>query len=519
MKKTKFLYMLLPVFLLGNSTFKTSKGNEVILPFATNTIIKANNTSTNSNKDDSNFKYEFISNQKFDVDPSDEYEHVVTSTKNNNNKNEIQGRNVDMGTYPDYKEDNDSFQNASPLFSVGDYQVDKINITRYYYATISQKKTSIYPWAKKYVDKDFYSFDVTSNGVLAIDLTNIPENCDYDLRLYKQEDTPNSKTNEINFDLPIAFSNKECSDEHIAVNSVPGTYYAVVFSFLDKTFDNDHPYKITMTQKANTSLNSFSYDIAKGKENGDVAALWLSQYKPLGITPVTLQDTDSSKLKINNYEDYPFIRHLADKNNSIDNYVNYAVLYIWDLKTKAIISAIAKQLVEKLMKDNRLENDAQYKTNIRNSTEGLVLSIESVSISTISLVCTIAEVSAFLGPLGLMFDLTSFALAVEGLILALNNNSKFIATKQDIIAFLVSMQQTFSVGNGSDANEVKMLRLRYHFDNNDKEHILNWSPAYSASDYNFYNSNTIFSNIEHSDISGSLSGIKNADDIKKLLGV
>lgn len=523
MKKNKLLYILLPLLLVSGNVFRTNKGSDVIIPLVPNNLLKLESSVNITNENSTKFDYEFVSNQKFAIDPSDKYEKIgdrILSYKSNN----IENRSVDMGKYPDTKEDNDSFQNATPIFKITDYQQDKINVKRDNLATISQKKTSIFPWAKKYVDKDFYSFDVNSIGKFTVELGSIPENCNYDLSLWKLENNIDTKLSSLDFNNPLAISAGKNSYEVISVDSSPGTYFICVYSYNDETFDNEHPYHISFTQKADTSKNDFIYNIEEGKKNSDIGALWTSQYKPLGITPVTIRNSDA-RVKIDNFNENPFVRNLGEKYNSIDNYINYAVLYIWDLKTKAIISEIAKELLLELKKNPNWVDNKQYQINLTSSSFGFTLSVVSTGIDALSVYIAasavkegiLATIGAALGPIGLGIDVISLGLAIYTLCMCFQSDTSYVTSKAEFESFLTSMRDTFSVGEGSNDKEVKILRLRYHFDNEGNDHFLNFSPSVSANDYNFYNNKYIYSNDSDFPISGTISGLKSTEEIKKIL--
>lgn len=523
MKKNKLQYILLPLLLVSGNTFKTNKGSDVITPFVPNNLLKLESSVNEIDGNSTKFNFEFISDQKFAIDPSDKYEKIgdrILSYKSNN----IENRFVDMGKYPDTKEDNDSFQNATPIFKITDFQQDKVNVKRDNLATISQKKTSIFPWAKKYVDKDFYSFDVNSIGKFTVELGSIPENCNYDLRLWKLDNNIDTKLSSLDFYNPLAISEGQNTTEVISIDSTPGTYFICVYSYKDETFNNEDPYHISFTQKADTSRKDFIYNIEEGKKSGDIGAIWTSQYKPLGITPVTIRNSDA-RVKIDNFNENPFIRNIDEKYNSIDNYLNYAVLYIWDLKTKLIISEIAKELLSELKKNPNWVDNKQYVINITTSAVGFGLTAASTAVDALAVTISakavtegiLASIAPYLGPIGLVLDAASLGLAIYSLCMCFQTDTKFVASKAEFESFLTSMRDTFSVGEGSNDKEVKILRLRYHFDNEGNDHFLNFSPSVSANDYNFYNNKYIYSNDSDLPIGGTISGLKSTEEIEKIL--
>ncbi len=116
------------------------------------------------------------------------------------------------------------------------------------------------------------------------------------------------------------------------------------------------------------------YYINSGKSAGDVGAIWISDYKPLGYTPVTLRNSNAT-INIENYSTYPYIRGLADTYNSKDNYINYAVLYVWDLKTRAMLSALAQELVKLVDEQTDWDSNSEQNINIAMNSTSLVVTV------------------------------------------------------------------------------------------------------------------------------------------------
>lgn len=418
--------------------------------------------------------------------------------------------------FNDCFEDNDSFSNATNIYHAGQDKTGVYIHSVWCQATISQKKSGWWLWEKTYIDKDFYSFDMVSTGTLEVTLSNIPTNCDYDLRLFKLEDSPNANCNDLSFDNYIGLSASLKSTETIKINATPGTYYACVYSFQDKTFDNDNPYTIKFEESVNTSRKGSYYNINTGRNNGDVGAVWLSDYKPLGYSPVTIRNSNSKK-KVTNYDTYPYIKGLADTYNSKESYINYAVLYVWDIETRATISALAEALVKVIDSQTDWDSSVEKNVNISMNTTSLFLTIGGIVISCIPFLNVAASVVTSLEILGYAVNIESLGMSLASFIMCFQSGSNFISSKKDLLSYLISVQQTFSVGKGSNNNEVKMMRYRYRFESENSNLYLNWSPFYVSSDYNFYNDDYIRFQNDHSTIDGTTKGFKSYDDIKSIL--
>lgn len=417
--------------------------------------------------------------------------------------------------YTDVWEGNDSFGTATNVYSAGQDSGGIYKHSVWLDATISQKSSGWWLWKKTYVDKDFYSFDAVCCGTLTVTLSNIPKNCDYDLRAYRLSDGPDSKASALSFDKHLQSSSWGSNyDEKITLSVTPGTYYFCVYSYQDKTFDNENPYHLLFEEQVNTSRANTSYWISSGKAKGDLGAIWVSDYKPLGYTPVTLRDNDAV-VKVTNYGDYPYIRHLADKYTG-EEYINYAIVFVWDPSTRACISAVAQRLIEIVDKQTDWQDNQSKSINIGMNTTGLVLTVAGAVIGTIGLAATGGVAAAALAAAGIVINAAALPVSMASFAMSFQSNAPYLSTRKDLLAYLVSVQQTFAVGKGSNSNETKILRYRYRFDKD--SHSLNWSPFYLASDYNFYNENYISFQIQHSGIDGTIKGFKTESDLKSYLG-
>ena len=257
------------------------------------------------------------------------------------------------------------------------------------------------------------------------------------------------------------------------------------------------------------------YWIRDGKAAGDKGVIWISNYKPLGIVPVTLTNSNAT-YQFSNYDQYPYIRHLADKYTD-GKYINYAILYVWDLGLKLCLSTLAGILIDNLNAKTDWNDDYAKSVNIGFGTAGLVLSVSGTALTLMSAAELAALITDIALGLGIVIGIAGAMVSLAALLMTFNTNAPFLAKKKDLLAYLVSMQQTFSVGKGSNENEVKILRYRYRFDNSDGKHKLDWSPFYSSSDYNFYNAINMLCTIDNSPINGTLYGFKEKSEIESFL--
>lgn len=416
----------------------------------------------------------------------------------------------------DPNEDNDSFEKASTVYFVGQDEGHYSNWVQWG-ATINQKTSGWWLWEKKYVDKDFYSFDVTVSGTLNVKLLNIPSGCDYDMRLYKHANSKDNTLSTLNFDNYLSISQKAGNaNEEINYSVTPGTYYIAVYSYQDKTW-SDESYLIQFQQtETNTSSTTKNYYIPTGRSNGDLGAIWRSGYNPVGIEPTSLS-VDNAKYRFDCYKNYPYITHLYDKYNGQDKDIEYARIYIWDVNTRATIYAVAQELLNQI--DEKLNNklDETNKVNMSINGASIVVSFGSIALS----IANLANIAvAITGPLGLAVSVTSTVIAVVGQFFSAYFNSSYNAKLRDFRDFLINLKAAMEVSRYSTNKEVVMMRFRYRFGSEfdwGTKYYIDFHPVYRISDTNLYNSNYIGYISDESPINGTVHGFKNASQISSYL--
>ncbi len=144
----------------------------------------------------------------------------------------------------------------------------------------------------------------------------------------------------------------------------------------------------------------------------------------------------------------------------------------------------------------------------------LALSVAGVIIGLIAFPEGEAAALTLLATAGIEVGVDSSVISFASFIASFQTSPEFNISKKDLLSYLISVQQSFAVGKGSNTDEVKILRYRYRFENSGSDHYLNWPPFYLASDYNFYNDDNISFQIKHSGIDGTVKGFKKYDDVK-----
>ncbi|MDE6407099.1 MAG: PPC domain-containing protein, partial [Anaeroplasmataceae bacterium] len=345
-----------------------------------------------------------------------------------------------IATLNDSYEDNDSFKKASCLHEAkGTFFYSLMTSAR---GTISQKSGS---WGKKYIDTDYYYVDSILTGIIEIELYNIPTGCDYDLKLYRQPNTVNSSYDSSEVIATSARSSN--SDESITMNITAGTYYIQVYSYGDKTWNNDEYYNMRIRLYTGEEYEDMIYNIPNGKKAGDLGALWLCDFAPMGITPSGLSN-DATRTYYSCYDTYPMIKSLASTYKNQD--FTYAVLYIWNLEVRTAIYKVAEKTLNYVEGYNEWQDKTNQQVNMIFNTSGLILSFGSV----FSVACP---------PVSLGLGIAGAATAVVGLAVNLFLPSAWNVTKANFREYLINLKAAMEVGKGTSSEEVVMMKIKYHF--------------------------------------------------------
>lgn len=531
MKNKKILPILSAVFVITSCISKNQSEGASLHFEGSNKTLSLKKTSVI--KDDSDFEYEFDKDGNYKTSHKDEFEtedaldgiHSASGIVNAQGKvteTKTAGETIEgapaVQSFNDTKENNDDFRSATNMYSVG---TDEAGVYKHWVwcqATISQKKEGFWLWEKTYIDKDFYSFDMVSTGTLTVTLENIPTNCDYDLRLYRLEDSPIANVTTMNFEEYIAKSSLGSNlNEKIEVSAKPGTYYACVYSYLDKTYDNDNPYKITFEEAVDTTRAGSNYSISEGRSNGDLGAIWISDYAPLGITPSTIYRDHNNKTcrqTYSNYDDYPYIRHLADKYSDWKD-MTYAILYVWDVETRAAIYGILKTVLKTIDNYGDWSDSQEKEVSILYNETSLYITIAGLALATLSLANIGGQLVAALGFLSAEL---STVMGIGALASCYVTSNPFVTTKERFRDYLISMISAFEVGTGSNDKEVVMMRFKYHFGRSNMRYV-EWLPMYDVDEGTRYNSDAISFQTKGSGIDGRVFGFKNEADVNFWLGL
>ncbi len=172
--------------------------------------------------------------------------------------------------------------------------------------------------------QDWYKFTIYGKADFTIDLTNIPNQCDYDLSLYKNSNGRFAATDyEVTNIASSAYGSNH--DEQISRRLLPGVYYIKVYSY--NGFGSP-TYNLSVYGNYVREDVCIEEMMAKGAN----AALWYSDYDPFGIKP---SFTDLSTLGVgqiysrtiihrDDYDHYhPEFPHVLDQQ------YKQAELFVW----------------------------------------------------------------------------------------------------------------------------------------------------------------------------------------------
>lgn len=396
----------------------------------------------------------------------------------------------------DIYEDNDEFSDATCIRAAKGTHYYSMRTSAS--GTISQKMNF---WGKKYIDTDFYYIDVILTGRIEIELKNIPSGCDYDLSLYRQANTTGSSYDSIEC---IKVSNKSSnSDESIVMNVVAGTYYIHVYSYNDNTWNNNEYYNLSIYVTENQEYEDMIYNISLGRQSGDLGALWVSDFAPMGITPSGFSN-NSTRTYYDCYDSYPIIRNLAS--NYKDQDLTYAVVYIWDLEVRTAIYNIAKEVLD------YIDGYDEWQEG-KNQTVSMVFTSTSLALSIGSLA------TVEFPPVSLGLSIGSLAVSVVGTIVDYFLPSAWDVNKINFREYLINLKAAMEVGTGTSNQEVVMMKIKYHFSDEFKlvtKRYIDYAPKYENTN-NLYNEVEIKAHITGEPIMGKVTGFSSIEDIEGLI--
>lgn len=398
----------------------------------------------------------------------------------------------------DWNENNDSLSSATTLFTATDGFY--YNISSTLSGTINQKTGFLW---QKYIDRDFYRIDVIFWGRLNVILRNIPSACDYDLRVYQM---PNNLSANYNSSSVVAWSyNGGSINETIWLNVTPGTYYIEVFSKDDETYNNSSYYQLYCSSSVMQNPDTMSYDIDNGRTSGDLGAVWVSDFRPMGIIPSSLS-TAGVKTQYTCYDTYPMIKNLADAYDDAD--LMYAVLYVWDVGVRSAISQIANAILNATVAYSAWQENANKTVNVVFGVSSILFTVAGILL----LNCQIA---------GLVVGIAALAISIAGLLISSALPPAWDVTKAQFREYLINLKAAMEVGSGSTNQEVVMMKIRYSFTSENVflgvKRYIDCTPHYVDGETNIYNESVIEAHRFDTPLMGQVHGFHDSSLISQYL--
>ncbi len=290
---------------------------------------------------------------------------------------EIQGvQSFSVDATEDEYESNDSFASATVLTGSG-----SINDYSFSVDATLHRDEALWGLIKKDIDEDYYRFDVLGNANLCVNL-NVPTNLDYDLELYQFANVRYAKKDDIVLLKRSAWLYD--NNEEISIEITPGTYYLRVYAY-----ENNYSATQYYTLAGNIQYTATAQSIVDLKYNkGAKAALWISDYDPYGISPLSsFEKVEVGYRQYNlNAENYiPLEYHQNPFNIYLDGDIEQATFYLWDDEWREEIYAFLVEL-EKGLRE-QVDENAELKFELEKANDivggvstglGVILSIISV---------------------------------------------------------------------------------------------------------------------------------------------
>lgn len=300
----------------------------------------------------------------------------------------------------------------------------------------------------------------------------------------------------------IVGSSKHISnqDEKISIDVISGTYFLKVFSY--KGFDEKNRYQLSFSFKDSEEEGKGKFDISEAKENGEIAALWKSDFMPCSQN-ITNHSLEKSSIKYSNYNNYPLITHLAD-NYGKDDDLDYMCLYVWDNNVKKLIRYFATKMLDilntKYKNGNQTLNDITWFFNDMSfylSVAGTVMGMFPFDVTQI-LGITFSALSVKYTRIANFFECI---------------NTKFKTTASELRLYFTSLNTAME-----NTTDTVMMKIRYRFTKDWLSRYIDVHQTYRSTDVTVYNDDIVTS-YEHigSSMSGKVYGISTMDKLAELL--
>lgn len=451
----------------------------------------------------------------FAAEPDDYHNVDVSSINKTDNKTPCYGDyqivyddelgNSKAADQEDQYETNNSFSAATRL----NYQPSGIptNINTSINATL-HRITWLWGLIKRGVDEDYYRFDLFGNANVNISLTNIPSGCDYDIKLFKFDNIRYAQEDDIS---QIASSaNGSNYSESISTTLQPGTYYIWIYSYNDEC--NDSVYYNLSVSCNYTAQNETISNLRFNK--GAKAAIWISDYDPCGIQPLS----QMSKVEVGVRSYGPEIISLSFENPYTNYFTNsdgveHAVLYIWNVDfrndIRDTLGLYYNQLANQINTNQRIIANIEYSEAIVGGVSVIAGIIITVFLES-NPATAIASIALAITPA--LFGAVAEAMFPDG---------NWITTKTDLLNYISNLRTALETSSQTSDNEVVRIVTKYKYSSYSypatsvTSYYFDFTPSVQ-SDY-LYEDDIISAWNEHTVVNGKVYGIRDCTDMNHAL--
>lgn len=410
----------------------------------------------------------------------------------------------------DQYEDNNSIGSAkiiSPLYN-GQSAPNDYSVT--IYGTLHRNEW-LWGLIKREVDEDYYQFEIYGKSQTIIELSNIPDGCDYDLELYKHDNKRYAGDEQVTLVDHSTFGSN--INERIDESLFPGVYYIRINSY-NNVFNAQSEYKLSLSVDytyENVSISELRYSKGVG------AALWVSDYDPFEIQAFTSQsksevgfycvDSLIYAYKFGN----PLFRYIKE-----DYEIKHASLYIWDLNLRRELYDIIKIAIDKL------STEFANKESLR-----LDLDVASQIVNGVS---TIVGLTLLFVPVANMSETIKITLDITGIVSTISPSlldcvfdaimpESLIEQKYDYLNYLKVLATALECNSSTSNQEVIKIDSNYKIVEESMPLIvqvnydIDFTPSIQSS--YLYDSDTIYAFQKDAKFNGTIYPLKTLDDIKK----
>lgn len=419
-------------------------------------------------------------------------------------------------SYTDSYENNDDFKNAASLKNgalgpIGGQGIEHIDVR----GTITEKTSEWWLFSSKYIDKDFYSYDVTSKGSLIVGLT-VPDDVDYDVRLFKCPNGLDEGYGDLDFNEADSLvaegkSGGVGESESFFVDVEPGTYYIVVYSYQDTYFNESEPYTLSIAEEADMS----SFNVVEAKEDGSLGAVWVSDYKPADLDPsCNVFEEGDNRVALKNIEENPLLFHLSERFDG-SNSITYSTIYVWNKDLRYVLYCYYRGLLESFYTSfcdefgNIIEEPNTYeKASFVLDQTSVAVSWAGRVINAVNLFNLFPKFESSLEKIAFTMDAVSVLLELSSTIVSkIGEYKTFRSTLSQIKDYLINIVAALERGS-STGDETIMIPYTYRFGNAGGDVYLDWSPLYVPGAYNIFAGTYIHRTNDDSPFTGTIKPIK-----------